>query len=123
MKDARAGDIDLTTIRFEPPGYVELVFSTVILWGFADAGSTLVAVRSVGPGGEANPWIRVLLTHHPMLMVALKAAVVLYVGVVLLECRPVVERVPYWRGWFLGILALGVWIVLTNLYVGLSVLA
>ncbi len=45
-------------------------------------------------------------------------AVVLYVGVVLLECRNVVERVPLWRAWLLTVVALGAVVVLGNTYVG-----
>jgi len=112
--------LDLTAIRLEKPSYVELVLSVVVIWGFGDAVSTFVAAAHAGPTLEANPWIRVLLTHEPLLVVALKAAVVLYAGVVLLECRSVVESVPGWRVWFLGIIGAGVAVVLTNLYVGLA---
>lgn len=118
--DAYVGDIDLSSIRLEKPGYVELVFSIVLVWGFGDAVSTLVAATVAGPHLEANPWIRALLTHHPLLWVVLKGAVVLYAGVVLLECRPVVEEVPLWRAWLLGIVGLGTVIVLGNVYVGLA---
>lgn len=114
--------LDLSAVRFEKPGYVELVCSLVIVWGFGDAVSTLVAAESAGAATEANPWIRVLLAHEPLLVVALKAAVVLYAGVVLLECRPVVERVPGWRAWFLAVVGLGTAVVLSNLYVGLAAL-
>jgi hypothetical protein len=112
--------LDLSEIRFEKPGYVELVLSLVIIWGFGDAVSTLVAAAHAGAAMEANPWIRLLLTHEPLLVVALKAAVVLYAGIVLLECRVVVERVPGWRAWFLSLIGLGTAVVLTNLYVGLA---
>lgn len=107
------------SIRLQRPGYVELVFSLVLVWGFGDALSTLFAARFAGPGLEANPWIRTLLIHEPLLVIALKMAVVLYVGVVLLECRPVVERVPLWRAWFLSVVAIGAVVVLGNTYVGL----
>jgi len=46
-------------------------------------------------------------------------AVVLYVGIILLECRPVVERVPLWRGWLLAMVTAGVVVVLNNTMVGL----
>ncbi|MFC7197195.1 hypothetical protein ACFQL4_25405 [Halosimplex aquaticum] len=94
MTETLTDALDLSEIRLEAPGYVELVFSLVVVWGFGDAASTLVAAAFAGPSLEANPWIRLLLAHDPMLMVALKAAVVLYAGVVLLECRSAVERVP-----------------------------
>lgn len=118
-----ADALDLSEIRLEAPGYVELVLSLVLVWGFGDAASTLVAAAFAGPSLEANPWIRLLLVHDPLLVVALKGAVVLYAGVVLLECRPVVERVPGWRAWFLCVIALGAVVVLTNVYVGLAAVA
>lgn len=117
--DSVLGDLDLSEIRLEKPGYVELVFSIVIVWGFGDAVSTLLAAEFAGVHLEANPWIRLLLTHNPMWVVALKAAVVLYVGVVLLECRSLVERVPLWRGWLGAMVAFGAFVVLSNVYVGL----
>jgi len=115
--------IDCSEVRLEMPGYVELVVSLVIIWGFGDAASTLVAAAFAGPSVEANPWIRLLLTQEPLLVVALKAAVVLYAGVILLECRSVVERVPGWRAWFLGVIGLGTLVVLGNVYVGLVAIA
>ncbi|MFC7140632.1 hypothetical protein ACFQMA_12450 [Halosimplex aquaticum] len=123
MTETLTDALDLSEIRLEAPGYVELVFSLVVVWGFGDAASTLVAAAFAGPSLEANPWIRLLLAHDPMLMVALKAAVVLYAGVVLLECRSAVERVPGWRAWFLAVIALGTAVVLTNVYVGLAAVA
>jgi hypothetical protein len=118
-RDATVGDLDLSEIRIEWPGYVELVFSLVIVWGFGDAVSTLFAAEMAGVHIEANPWIRLLLVHDPLLVIALKAAVVLYTGVVLLECRHFVERVPWWRAWLTGIVAVGTGIVMMNLYIGL----
>jgi len=121
--DTYIDELDLSAIRLEKPGYVELVFALVIVWGFGDAASTLFASGAAGPGLEANPWIRVLLAHHPLLVVVLKAAVVLYAAVVLLECRSFVESVPGWRAWFVGVVGIGAVIVLTNVYVGLVALA
>ena len=115
--------LELSTIRLEKPDYVELVFALVLVWGFGDAASTLFASGAAGPGLEANPWIRLLLVHHPLLVVVLKAAVVLYAGVVLLECRSVVESVPGWRVWFLGVVGVGAAVVLSNVYVGLVALS
>jgi len=115
--------LDLSEIRFERPGYVELVFALVVVWGFCDALSTVVAATFAGAHVEANPWIRVLLVHEPLLVIALKGAVVLYAGVVLLACRPVVERVPGWRAWLLGLVGVGSLVALTNVYVGLTALA
>jgi hypothetical protein len=111
------------SVRLQKPSYVELVFSLVLVWGFGDALSTLFAAQFAGPGLEANPWIRTLLIHEPLLVIALKMAVVLYVGVVLLECRDVVERVPLWRAWLLSIVVLGAVVVLGNTYVGLAAAA
>lgn len=110
-------------IRLEKPGYVELVASLVLVWGFGDILSTLFAARFAGTGLEANPWIRLLLTHEPLAVLALKMAVVLYVGVVLLECRDSIEQVPWWRGWLLAIVATGTVVVLNNTYVGLAAAA
>jgi hypothetical protein len=56
------------------------------------------------------------------LIVALKTAVVLYAGVVLLACRPVIESVPGWRAWFVGVVGLGVAVVPGNVYVGRAAL-
>jgi len=110
---------DAAEIRLEWPGYVELVFSLVLVWGFGDALSTLFAARFAGAQAELNPWIRLLLEHEPLLVLALKMAVVLYVGIILLECRPVVERVPLCRGWLLAMVTAGVVVVLNNTMVGL----
>ncbi|WP_258560336.1 DUF5658 family protein [Halorhabdus salina] len=105
-------------IRLERPGYVELVFSIVIIWGFADVVSTLLAAATLGSvAAEANPWIRVLLATEPLAVIALKGAVVLYVGVVLLVCRDLIEQVPGWRIWFLGVIAVGTAVVCQNLSV------
>lgn len=124
MDSARGIDgLDCSEIRLERPGYVELVLSLVVVWGFGDAVSTIVAAASVGPHLEGNPWIRILLVHEPLLVVLLKGAVVLYAGVVLLECRAAVERVPGWRLWFLAVIAAGAAVALSNVYVGLTALA
>jgi len=106
-------------IRLERPGYVELVFSLVLVWGFGDAVSTLFAAQHAGAQAEVNPWIRTLLEAEPLLVLALKMAVVLYIGIILLECRPLIERVPYWRGWLLAMVVLGVVVVVNNTAVGL----
>jgi hypothetical protein len=50
----------------------------------------------------------------------LKGAVVLYAGVVLLACRPVVERVPGWRVGFRALVGTGWFVVVTNLAVALG---
>lgn len=118
-----AGLSEAAEIRFEPPGYVELVYSLVLVWGFGDALSTLFAAHYAGVHYEANPWIRLLLEFNPLLALALKMAVALYVGVILLECRSVIERVPWWRAWLLMVVAIGAVVVLANTYVGLAAAA
>ncbi len=106
------------------PSYVGFVYALVLVWGLGDVLSTFFALSVTGSVGmEANPWMRILLTHEPLLVLALKAAVVLYAGVVLLECRPVVQRVPGWRAWFTGVVGAGILVVLNNTLVGLAALA
>ena len=107
------------TFRLQKPGYVELVFALVLIWGFGDALSTLFAARFAGVHLEANPWIRLLLEHQPLAVIFLKGATVLYVGVVLLECRRFVESLPWWRAWLLAVVTAGTLVVLGNVYVGL----
>lgn len=104
----------VVSLRSALPGYVGLVYALVLVWGLGDVLSTFAAVSAVGSvAGEANPWIRVLFGIDPLFVLALKAAVVLYAGVVLLECRPVVERVPGWRVWFVTVVGIG-WLVVVN---------
>ncbi|MFB6184597.1 MAG: DUF5658 family protein [Haloarculaceae archaeon] len=104
------------------PSYVELVYGIVFVWGFGDAVSTILALALTGTHTlEVNPWMRLLLASHPLVLVAVKFAVVLYVGIVLLELRSFVEDVPGWRAWMLGLLLLGVGAVLSNAWAGLYV--
>jgi hypothetical protein len=108
-------------LGLEKPDYVESVFALVFVWGFGDAVSTLIALAFTGDiGMEANPFVRQLLAHHPLLMLVMKAAVALVVGVTLLTYRDSIQRVPMWRSWILTVTALGTLIVVTNVYVGLS---
>jgi len=113
----------LTDAELSLPGYVEYVYALVLVWGLGDIVSTYFAVSVVGHGMEANPWMRILLATEPLLVLAVKAAVVLYAGVVLLECRSVVETVPGWRVWFTAVVVLGWTVVLNNLAIGIAVLA
>jgi hypothetical protein len=107
-----------------PGEYVGLVYALVLLWGLGDVLSTYFAYAALGTSaGETNPWIAVLLSYNPVLIAVVKGAVVLYVGVVLLEYREVVERVPGWRLWLSGVVVLGVLVVLNNLAVGVLALA
>lgn len=110
-------------LRGYRPGYVGLVYALVLVWGLGDVLSTFFAVSTMGTGNEINPWMQFLLSTEPMLVVAVKAAVVLYAGVVLLECQPIVERVPGWRAWFGGVVGFGTLVVLNNTAVGLTGLA
>ena len=115
MNSSMTGQV---SVEFEAPSYVELVLSLVVIWGFADALSTLLAMTVTGSAAaEINPWIRTLLIHEPLAVIVLKGAVALYVGVVLVACQDVVESVPGWRLWFLGVIALGTVVVVQNLAV------
>lgn len=106
------------------PDYVALVYGLVLVWGLGDLTSTLFATAATGTASaEFNPWLRVMMAHEPLLVVAVKAAVVLYAGVVLLACRPVVERVPYWRAWFAAVVGVGTLVVANNTIVAVSVAA
>jgi hypothetical protein len=103
--------------------YTTFVYALVAVWGLGDVLSTYVAVSAVGDAGlEVNPWIRVLLETEPLLVLVLKAAVVLYAGVVLVECRSLVQRVPGWRLWFAGVVTAGWLVVVNNLAVGFAVM-
>lgn len=111
-------------IRAGIPGYVGLVYALVAVWGAGDVLSTYFAVAATnGVGMEANPWMRLLLEIEPLLVLAVKAAVVLYAGVVLLACRSIVEDVPGWRLWMVGTVFVGWLIVVNNLAVGFAALA
>lgn len=105
--------------RLEWPSYVELVYSLVLVWGFGDAVSTLFAASHAGLEGEINPLIRALIETEPLLVVAVKMAVALAVGIALLQWRVAVQRVPLWRGWLLAIVSAGTVVVLGNVVVGL----
>lgn len=106
-------------VRSVKPGYVESVFALVFIWGFGDAISTLIAFSFTGQAElEVNPLVRTLLAHDPFLVLVLKAMVAVVVGVTLLSCRDVVERVPLWRPWMLGVTLVGTVIVVSNVYVG-----
>jgi hypothetical protein len=107
------------SLDLSPPGYAQWVYALVLVWGTGDALSTLLAAATAGPGMEANPWMRLLLEHEPLLLPVVKGAIVLYAGVVLLACRPLVRRVPGWRLWFGGVVAAGLVVTATNLAVGI----
>lgn len=113
----------LSSHGLSTPEYVEYVYALVLVWGLGDIVSTYLAVSAVGPGMELNPWMRVLLVTEPLLVAVVKAAVVLYAGVVLLACRSIVEQVPGWQLWFSGILVFGWGAVINNLAIAIAVLA
>jgi hypothetical protein len=107
-----------------PTEYVALVYALVLVWGLGDVLSTYFAYAAVGTASaESNPWIEFLLTAHPLALLAVKAAVVLYAGVVLLACRDIVKSVPGWRFWLSAVVVGGVFVVVNNLLVGLAALA
>ncbi|WP_324663443.1 DUF5658 family protein [Haloarcula sediminis] len=106
--------------RLQRPGYVELVFGIVFVWGTGDLLSTLAALHFTGVGAEANPLIRTLLSHDPLLVVALKGTVMLVVGLVLVRYRAAVEGLPRWRLWLGGLLGVGTVVVALNLSVALA---
>lgn len=105
------------------PSYTDFVYALVLVWGLGDILSTYLAVSAVGHGMEANPWMRILLATEPLLVLAVKAAVVLYAGVVLLECRFIVKTVPGWRVWFGGVVVAGWLVVVNNLAIGFAAMA
>ena len=103
--------------RLFRPGYGDLVFAIVLVWGTGDLFSTFAALHYTGVWAEANPLIRTLLSHDPLLVVALKGAVMLVVGLALFEYRAAVEELPRWRLWLVGLVGLGTAVVGLNLSV------
>jgi len=103
--------------RLISPSYDALVFALVFVWGSGDLLSTLVAASFAGVGAEANPLVRTLLVTAPLLLIVLKMAVVLYVALILLACRSLVEQVPLWRPWLAAVVGVGTFVVLTNVSV------
>lgn len=103
--------------------YVSLIYALVMLWGLGDILSTYFAHAAVGGGaGEVNPWMALLLAYNPVLVALVKGAVVLYVGIVLLEYREFVQDVPGWRLWLSTLVVAGIFVTLNNLTVGLLAL-
>jgi hypothetical protein len=106
--------------RLHRPDYVELVFGIVFVWGTGDLFSTFAALHFTGVWAEANPLVRTLLSHDPLLVVALKGGVMLVVGLVLFRYQTAVERLPRWRLLLGGLLGVGAGVVAINLYVALT---
>jgi hypothetical protein len=106
-----------------PQDYVGLVYALVLIWGIGDILSTYVAYTATGDGSlEANPWISLLLSQDPFLVIALKGAVVLYTGIILLELQYFVRRTPGWRLWLSALVVSGILVVGNNLVVALAFL-
>jgi len=108
------------TARLRRPDYVELVFALVFVWGTGDLFSTFAALHFTGVWAEANPLVRTLLAHDPLLVVGLKGAVMLVVGLVLFRYQSAVERLPRWRLLLGGLVGVGAVVVSINLYVAFA---
>lgn len=107
----------------QPTEYTALVYALVMVWGLGDVLSTYFAYAIIGGShAEVNSWMAVMLSYNPLLVVLVKAAAVLYTGVVLLELQFLVERVPGWRAWLATLVVLGVFVVVNNLAVGVIAL-
>jgi hypothetical protein len=124
------GTSDLSTLleRVVPEDhsteYVSLIYALVLLWGLGDVFSTYFAYAATGTNlGETNPWMEILLAYNPVLVAVVKGAVVLYVGIILLEYRDIVQTVPGWRLWLSAMVVLGILVVVNNLSVGIYALA
>ena len=108
----------------ESPEYVALVYALVLVWGLGDILSTYFVFAIVETSAfESNPWMMVMLEYNPLLVTVVKGAVVLYVGVILLELDWLVQRAPGWRVWLSGLVVAGILVVVNNLSVGIRVLA
>lgn len=109
-----------TGLGIRLPDYVGLVYALVLVWGLGDVLSTFAAHAAAGRAGrELNPLVGLMLETEPLLVIALKAGVVLYAGVVLLVCRDVVRTVPGWRVWLSAVVGAGTLVVVNNLAVAL----
>lgn len=106
--------------RLQRPDYVELVFAIVFVWGTGDLLSTFAALHFTGVWAEANPLVRRLLARDPLLVVALKGAVMLVVGLVLFRYQAAVEELPRWRLLLGGLVGVGTGVVAINLYVAFA---
>lgn len=124
METTETPSLSRRFISGESVEYVSLIYGLVLIWGLGDVLSTYFAYAAVGTSaGEANPWIAMLLSYNPVLVAILKGAVVLYVGIVLLEYRELVQKAPGWRLWLTGLVVAGILVVVNNLTVGLVALA
>jgi len=104
-------------------GYVALVYAVVLIWGVGDLLSTYYAYAATGSSaGELNPFVAAMLSAHPLLLAVVKAAIILWVGVVLLVFQTSVEDLPRWRLWFVAVVGSGM-VVVNNLAVGFVALS
>jgi len=104
--------------------YVALVYAVVLIWGMGDLLSTYYAYAATGSSaGELNPFVAAMLSAHPLLLAVVKAAAILWVGVVLLVFRSRIETLPAWRLWFVAVVGGGMVIVLNNLLTGVIALS
>jgi hypothetical protein len=99
------------------PGYTELVFAVVFVWGAGDLISSLLAFHTTGIHAEANPLIRTLFAYDPLLVVIFKGAVTLAVGLILLTYRQSIERIPMSNLWLGTMVGVGIAVVGINLAV------
>ncbi len=107
-------------LRFEKPDYTELVVAVVIVWGFCDGLSTLLAAEFAGAHLEANPLIRALL-DTPTLAFAVKFVAALAAGALALAGERFIRTVPGWRIWFASLIGVGLGVTIINLLVAFSV--
>jgi hypothetical protein len=107
-------------LRFEPPEYIELVLAVVVVWGFCDGLSTLLAAEFAGRHMEANPLIRMLL-DTPALAFAVKLGGAVAAGALALAGERFIKTVPGWRVWFAGLIGVGIAVTTLNLLVAFAV--
>ena len=100
--------------------YTELGVAVVIVWGFCDWLSTLLAASFAGAHLEANPLIRALLPT-PSLAFAVKLLGALAAGGLAFAGERFIRTVPDWRLWFAGLIGLGLGVTVVNLLVAFSV--
>ena len=102
--------------RFEKPDYTELVVAVIVVWGFCDGLSTVLAAAFAGAHLEANPLIRDLLST-PTLAFGVKLGGTLAAGALALAGKRFITTVPGWRVWFAALIGLGVGVTSLNLLV------
>jgi hypothetical protein len=106
-------------LRFEKSDYTELVVAVVIVWGFCDGLSTLLAAEFAGKHMEGNPLIRALL-DTPTVAFAVKPVASLAAGALALAGERFIRTVPGWRIWFGGLIGVGLGVTVLNLLVAFA---